>query len=417
MPVQAQNIPFPAAGVIRRFSYASSPVEGPTPTPWSVNVRLEDSLSKRLRGGYWAASTAEAIPQSEIEYLEDGDGNRITDGAGNDLFVSSNPSVVSSGGRVFVAAANGPASIATEAMYRGRLFRPDGSVIHASRQGDYGDWDYTADVSDPSRPFLFQLSEAGEVGSNPTALIPHKDAFMLAGTSDSLWVITGDPAANGTLRNLSRGVGVVAPRAWCKDHLDRVYFLSSHGLYTISASGEALTAISENAIPEELTGVSDAGTVLTYSHGDRGIHIEIPTADVSWFFDTERQGFWPYDTGTTDSHLLLGPIKLGGIDQPGVINTIHGMMAAGSQEVSWRIVTGETAEEAAADGKAAITAAIASSSFSSYVKYSGTWEAGRSLTFRPRVRGMWACLWLHSEGEWAYERVTMQVATAGAWRD
>ena len=75
-----------------------------------------------------------------------------------------------------------------------------------------------------------------------------------------------------------------------------------------------------------------------------------------------------------------------------------------------------TAEEAAADGKAAITAALADSSYSTYVKATGTFSAGRSISFRPRVSGMWACIWLSSTGTWAYEGVTANVIQAGAWR-
>ena len=80
-------------------------------------------------------------------------------------------------------------------------------------------------------------------GGNVTALIPHKDAYLLAATSNSLWLVRGDPVADGGLQNVSRDVGVVGPRAWCRDHLDRYYFLSSHGLYTVSASGDGLQGI------------------------------------------------------------------------------------------------------------------------------------------------------------------------------
>ena len=249
------------------------------------------------------------------------------------------------------------------------------------------------------------------------ALVPHKDAYLLAATSNSLWVVSGDPAADGSLRNISRGVGMVTARAWCKDHLDRVYFLSSHGLYTVGANGQGLQAISENTLPVELTGVENEETVLVYNHADRGVYIHLPGDSVSFFYDTERQGFWPFNTDKAESHVLIGPVKLGSLDQTGVISAIHGMMAAGSATVNWRIVTGETAEEAADNGKSAIAASLSSSSYSSYVKYSGSWTAGRSKTVRPRVRGMWACIWLQSTGQWAYERITMQIASAGAWRD
>lgn len=418
MPSQPINIDFPAAGVVRRIANAAVPGDGPVSTPWAVNVRLEDTLTKRLRGGSFTGLELETVPYDRPRYILDSDGNTITDDDGNLLFADEEESVAGSGGRLWIVAGpDAPAEHPAEVIYRGRLIRPDGSIIYASRQGDYSDWNYGADISDQQRAFAIQLSEAGEVGGDVVALVPHKDAYLLAATSDSLWVIAGDPAADGAMRNISRGVGMVAARAWCKDHMDRVYFLSSHGLYTVGADGQGLQAISENLIPVELTGVENADTVLVYNHADRGVYIHLPDDTVSFFYDTERQGFWPFTTDRLESHVLLGPVKLGSLDQLGVINAVHGMMAAGSAAVNWRIVTGETAEEAASNGKAAITAALGSSSFSSYVKYSGTWTAGRSVTTRPRVRGMWACIWLQSAGTWAYERITMQIATAGAWRN
>ena len=418
MTIQPVNMPFPSSGVMRRLANAASLGDGPTSTPWSVNVRLEDTLTKRLRGGSFTGREVPEIPMDSPRYVEDGSGNTITDDDGNVIVLDYERSVTSSGGRVIaIPGEDAPDAHPAECVYRGRMLRPDGASILASRQGDYADWDYGVDISDQNRAFVIQLSEAGEIGGDVVALVPHKDAFLLAATSDSLWIVRGDPAADGAMRNVSRGVGMVAARAWCKDHMDRVYFLSSHGLYTVGADGQGLEPISENAIPVELTGVDNADTVLEYNHADRGVYIHLPGDSLSYFFDTERQGFWPFTTDSGNSHLLLGPVKLGSIDQTGVINSIHGMVAAGSQSVNWRIVIGETAEEAADNGKVAITAALASSSFSSYIKYSGTWAAGRSLTFRPRVRGMWACIWLHSAGQWAYERITMQIASAGAWRD
>lgn len=419
MPTQPINLVFPAAGVVRRIANAASFGDGPTPTPWAVNVRLEDTLTKRLRGGSFVGLlTGLEIPVASPQYLVNGDGDNITDDDGNLIVIAEEESIAASGGRLSVVAGpDAPDAHPAEAIYRDRLLRPDGSIIYASRQGDYSDWNYGVDISDQQRAFAIQLSEAGEVGSDVVALVPHKDTYLLAATSNSLWVISGDPAADGSLRNISRGVGMVAARAWCKDHMDRVYFLSSHGLYTVGADGQGLQAISENAIPVELTGVDNEDTVLVYNHASRGVYIHLPGDSLSFFYDTERQGFWPFTTETSNSHVLLGPVKLGSIDQTGLISAIHGMVAAGSATVNWKIVTGETAEEAAINGKAAITASLAGSSFSSYVKYSGAWVAGRSKTVRPRVRGMWACIWLHSAGQWAYERITMQIASAGAWRD
>jgi len=301
----------------------------------------------------------------------------------------------------------------SEIRYQDRLLTFDSNAIRATRMGDDTDTTLGADVSDAMRPTLFQLSYGGAIGGTVVALVPHKDTFLLGFTADETWVQQGSPLA-GPRRRVSDEVGIIGADAWCVNH-DTVYFLSSHGLYSVGADGSDLEPLSEDTIPEELTGVEDAACTLTYNHADRGVYIHL-TSGVSWFFDAARRHFWPFDTETTDSHVLLGPLRLGGPDEYGLIQTLHGIMATGSDTVTWRIVTGETAQEAAANGKAAITAALAGSTYATYVSASGDWEPGRSSTERPRVRAMWAVLWLASSGAWAFEGATMERRPFGKYR-
>lgn len=221
---------------------------------------------------------------------------------------------------------------------------------------------------------------------------------------------SGDrPASKDIGRGRDSGPGCLGN---CSQH---AFFLSSLGLYSVSADGSGLQAISEDRLPSELTGVSDATCTLTYRHADRMVYIHL-AASPSWAYDIAREGFWPFDTSHTNSHLLIGPLKLGGPDGLGLISELHGIMAESSATVTWAIVPGDTAEEAAANGKLAIVAALASGDYSSYVRGSGTWSAGRSSTERPRVTAMWAVLWLSASGTWAYERMTARIISAGQWR-
>jgi hypothetical protein len=278
--------------------------------------------------------------------------------------------------------------------------------------GDHTDTDLSSDVSDTFRPALFQLSEAGEVGEDVVALITHKDSYLLGFTSGETWIQTGDPYT-GTRRCVSREVGIVGADAWCVNH-DTVYFLSSHGLYSIGADGSGLKALSEDKVPEDLTGVTDDSCTLTYQHSDRGVYIHKTGMD--WLYDTEREGFWPFDTSTSDSHVLIGPLRIGGPNQFGLIQTIHGVMASGSGTVVWRLVPGNTAEEAASNGKAAITASLAGSDYDEYYQGNGAWEAGRSHTGWPRVRCAWCCVWLHASSDWAFESVVLETTPFGRIR-
>lgn len=417
MAVKAKELVFPS-GVGRRLNFRQSAGrQDRYLAPWSINVRLED-YTGRLRGGSWVPVAAPGVPSSRNVYLTDGAGNRITDGDGNQIFVGVEVPAVHSADSVFAdPGPNAPASHPAQCIYRGRFIRPSGGLIFASRLGDYKDWSLGADLSDSGRPFVVQLAESGEIGGNVTALIPHKDSYMLAATSNSLWVIQGDPTADGTVRNISRDVGIVAARAWCRDHLDRYYFMSSHGLYTVSPSGDGLQALSEDVIPEQLTNVTNAGTVLQYDHDSRGVFIHIPSAAVSWMFDTERQGFWPFKVGYNGSAIAIGPVVMGNGSSYGRLLQLHGILAQGSANVTWRVLIADTAEQVAANAKLAIEALVAGTTVNN-VHSSGVWTGtGANHRSYPRARGKYMVLLLSAaSGNWAYEGANAMIDTSGAWR-
>lgn len=354
---------FPS-GVSRRLGLRASSRGGRKEyvTPWSWNCRLEDGLTTRLRGGSFTG----------------------------------------------IAAGSRPSSI----VYRDRTLTFSGRAVTASRVGDSTDTTLSADVSDMFRPALFQFSEAGEQGASVVALVPHKDHALFGFTATETWVQHGDPLI-GPRRRISDEVGIVGADAWCVAH-DTVYFLSSRGLYSVMADGSGLTAISEDVLPEDLAGVTDSSCTLTYQHSDRGVYIHKTGTD--WFYDIAREQFWPFDVSTSDSHVLIGPVKLGSVDRLGLIQTMHGIMAEESATVNWRIVPGDSAEEAASNGKLAIVADLAGNDYSSYVRGSGSWLAGRSQTSRPRVGAMWVCVWLSSAGTWAYEGCNLYIIPSGHWR-
>ena len=364
MPRKTMDILFPVAGVVRRGGLRTgTDHRGPFPAPWATNVRLEDGLTKRLRGGSFTGISAAARP--------------------------------------------------SDIRYRNRLLTFDGNAITASRMGNDSDTALSADVSDTLRPALFQLSYAGATGSTVVALIPHKDQFLLGFTASETWVQQGDLHVSPR-RRVSDEVGIIGPDAWTVNH-DTVYFLSLSGLYSVGSDGIGLKSVSGGKIPEDLTGVVDAACTLTYNHADRGVYIHL-SSGVSWFYDTAREGFWPFTTSSTDSHVLIGPFRLGQVANYGRVLNLHGNMAAGSDPVNWRLVTGDTAEEAAADGKAAIEASVAGSSYASYVAAEGTWYAGRSHMTYPKIRAVWCCLWLASAGDWAFEEVILVAKLSGPWR-
>lgn len=410
-----KEILFPS-GVNRRFSFRQEVGRRDRYfCPWSLNVRTED-FQGRLRGGSWAPTAAAVVPATQDNLFVSGSSS-VTDDSGNRIIVGSGVAATHSGGVVYVdPGANAPGDHAAQCVYRDRFIRPSGKLIFASRQGVYTDWSLSADVSDMGRPFVMQLSEAGEIGGDIVSLIPHKDAYLLAATSGSLWVLQGDPTAEGSLQNITREVGMVGAKAWCRDHLDRYYFLSSHGLYTVSASGGGLQAISEDVIPEQLTGVADASTVLEYDHETRAVYIHIPSAAVSWMFDTERMGFWPFKVGNSSSHIALGPVQLGNGNSYGRLIQLHGITASGSVTVTWRVLVADTAEQVSINAKAAIEALVAGTTPTN-IHSSGTWTAGVNHRCYPRARGKYMILLISaSSGSWAWEGASAVVEPSGQWR-
>jgi len=362
---QIRELRFPSAGVVRRFVQEHGRRQAEYSSPYSMNVRLEDGLTNRLRGGSFTGISAGARP--------------------------------------------------SEIRYRDRVLTFSTNAVTATRQGDDTDTALSSDVSDAQRPALFQFSYGGATGGTVVALIPHKDRYLLGFTADETWVHQGN-LHTGTRQRVSDEVGIIGADAWCLVE-DTACFLSSSGLYSVGVDGSGLKALSENKVPEDLTGVSDTACTLTYNHTDRGIYIHL-TNDPDWFYDIERDQFWPFDTDTTNSYLLIGPIRLGGTGMYGRLTAIHGMIAANSGTVLWKIITGETAEEACVNGKAAITEYLAGETQDgdAYAHTSGSWSAGRSFTSYPRTRAMWICVLLTSSAQWAYESITIRSHTSGNWR-
>ena len=356
------DIQFPVAGVQRRMGVrATAEKGGPFPTPYSCNVRIEDQIASRLRGGSFTGISA-----------------------------GSRPSIV----------------------YRDRTLTFSGRAITASRVGASTDTTLSSDVSDAMRPTLFQLSEAGEQGGSVVALVPHKDNSLLGFTANETWIQLGDPL-NGPRRRISDQVGIIGANAWCVAH-DTVYFLSSRGLYSVGADGSNLNAISEDVLPEDLAGITDTACTLTYQHSDRGVYVHKTGTD--WFFDTAREGFWPFDTSTEDSHVLIGPIKIGNRGAYGRLQRLVGEIAAESAEVTWRVIVADTAENAADHGTIAVETALLGGDISSFYRSSGTWYEEINNSAYPRVRGQWMVLWLSAEDPWAFESISADIEPSGKWR-
>jgi hypothetical protein len=298
------------------------------------------------------------------------------------------------------------------------------------------------------------LSEAGEVGKDVTALIAHKDAVLIAATSYGLWILEGDPVDGGSLRCVSRDVGIVGQTAWTKVG-DTIFFLALDGLYSMQANGSDLKNLSGDRLPVELEDVDPVNysVYMGYEHSAHGVYVFIEGDQYHWFFDLDNGGFWPFtlpvaveaafivdgslvvkdtsdllwtfdgedDNGTdVESHVLFGPFRAA--EAPhffAILTAMHGAVEiehGGS--VTWRIVTGDYAESVCRRAQDAVDNYIdgETDTADTVVEESGTWSDGRSWVSHPRVRGAWIVAWLSSSDVWAFDSLLLELQPAGHWR-
>jgi hypothetical protein len=468
------ELEFPLAGVVRRRGFeGNSRSRGGYPTPWAVNVRPTDPFDGRLRGGSRPGLTdyTGSVPSlPDLNVATEGGDHLVTE-AGDNLVVSEttteslNAEVMAAvkafgvsvlSDAVAASAGTAPTGYTMACLYRDRLVLScDDKEIYFSRQGDFTDWDYGADVEDAGRATLLQLSQAGEIGGTVTAMIPFRDRLMLLATADSLWLLSGDPSDNGTLQLITEDVGIISSTAWC-DTGGRIVFLADDGLYSIGADGSKLESLTDDKLPSELTDVdtSSVNVYLGYHHENRGVYLFLVNGSYHYFYDMRMGGIWPFtlpsandpssvfnyagnmilydgtssywtvegddDDGTAiQSHVVIGPLRGGSAAAFGMLQHLHGVIETGtSDSVTWRIVTGDTAESAAENAKAAVTAYLAGSTTTAeaYASANGALSNGRSRVFTPRVKSMWFTIWLQSTAKWAFESMVVETTPFGKWR-
>lgn len=438
-----------------------------------VLFALVDSSIKTVTGGVVATPIGHLGADSGTDILTDALGNQILAGStsapSSGFLVTGQQSVMAitassitkldaKTGKIDTIVASAgtvPTGCTFGAVYRDRLVMSGSdNAVYSSKMGDYSNWDYGRDISDGSRAIVWQLALASDVGVKPTAIISHKDSSLLIASKKTLWVLRGDPA-NGQLDRVSDDVGIVSSKAWCKAD-DIVFFLSDCGVYKVGADGSGLSMVSENSLPVELKDVDTSTTtvMMEYEQERKVIHLFLKTSggsDIHWAYELQTEAWWAVrfqnshspvavckhqgevilaggdghvrkiggndDDGTAiESHVVIGAMRLGTVDKAGIANMIHGVLGSGSGTVTWRMVVGESAEQASDNAKLAIEAFQTGGDYSSYVKHTDSWTAGRSLAQYPRVRSLWCCIWLQSSDRWAFEGATMQTKQAGRYR-
>lgn len=102
---------------------------------------------------------------------------------------------------------------------------------YMSRQANPWDFNWNVASSDAQRPMQGGLGEAGESGDIIRALIPCGDDYLIFGCAASMSVMTGDPAAGGSINALDETTGIFGATSWCFVGKNTIAFWGFNGLY------------------------------------------------------------------------------------------------------------------------------------------------------------------------------------------
>lgn len=492
-------LPFPVGGLYRRAGYQAQPART---TPDCVNVRPLDTLDGRERGGsrpglvvgfdpgvhspvqalrnvsYWSSGTlVERVMgvAGGIPFLADVyDGALVTSSVavsgsslgattghvghaqiGSTVYLADGVTLktldVSTGVVAVAASAAGtvPTGCSLACMYGGRLVLAGGNVVYFSRLGAPLNFDFHWTLSNPTdrgnaiaettatEPFAF--------GPEATALIPLGDRLVVA-CENEMHAVAG-PAIGGTRLLLSRGLGVIGPRAWCQLPDGSVMFLSRAGLAVLPRQGVP-ELLSRSVLPSEFLDVVDTVS-MAYDVAEHGVHIAITPDEgqgTHWFLDLDTKGFFPdqfasehwhftdvmsvnltldgrsrvllggrdgvvrwYDSdaaddcGTAfDSYVVYGPVRASGdLFVDSMAREMVAVTDASSAAVTWTVLSGATGEEVVdSPGELA----------------TGTFKVGRSHVAFPRVRSGDVAIKLSASAAWAVELLAVLSHVVGRQR-
>lgn len=312
------------------------------------------------------------------------------------------------------------------ALYRGRVagagVMSDPHNWFMSAVADPFDFDYSPATVTATQAVAGNNSTVGEIGDVITALIPVDDDIMLFGGDHTIWALTGDPAAGGTIDSVSDKLGIAFGRAWCRDPDGTLYFFGSNNdVYRLANGSVVPENMTEFRIHKYLADI-DLGSnyvIMAWDYIQQGLFITVVSQD---FTSTDRVIFWEkrsdswwtgdsypaaigpsmvygYDSDdVTDRALIFGsldgylrqtdatatdddgtaivsrvrfaPITLGGSRSNMVNSEFEITMGLNSSNVTFRIFTDESAENVAGESTA---------------RFSKTVVAGRNSTIRQRV--------------------------------
>jgi len=337
------------------------------------------------------------------------------------------------------------------AVYRERLVTgAPPTAPHAyfmSRQGDFGDWDYSQD--DAGAAIAGTPANDGSVGQPLTALIPFKNDYLILGCSQSMWVLRGDPTSGGELDNLSVAKGIIHRGAWCRSPNNEIIFLSQNGVYVLSPGDMTPMPVTEGKLPRDLVNVDPVNTQISMSfdYQRNGVHLfltpKIAGNATHYWIDWISKSIWPMnyhsdhepyctmdfvqngsvlfgcrdgyirsfrnilakdDGESKSSYITFAPLMLNPKEHvEGVMTDIAAAVPSLSGSVTWEVLVADSTEKL----------------LSASVFDTGTWDRnGWQYSSRPRARGRVFALRLRGATveNWMVESISVAIKAGGRAR-
>jgi hypothetical protein len=269
--------------------------------------------------------------------------------------------------------------------------------VYASAVGDLTDWDDTDNTIGGA--WTNSGASGGQIGQAVTAALSHDDKLLLIGSANSVYGIRGNPRVGGVFA-ISNSLGPLMQNAWCKapgpDGENNTYLVTKAGVQYIPANGPyTIKDLSQQPLPNELIGINPGAgdrVAIGYDHRFRVLNICVDPnsgSDANWTYHIPTNSWWKCSYGVTwhlfptfpkiqtddkssglmvtsagevyqydrtnisggshelfNSKVLLGPIRLGGANEKGMLRTLTAYLANNSGSLDWRLYGGDTAEEA-----------------------------------------------------------------------
>lgn len=307
--------------------------------------------------------------------------------------------------------------------WRGRIVMGGGLAFphmwYMSKQDDANNWLYTA--TDVKRAVAGNLAKYSQIGQQTICGIPFSDDILIVGCVNSLWQFAGDPTFGGSLRNLSREIGIVDTEAWCLSPDGILYFLSNDAIYEMRVGANVYPEpLSRGPLPRRLRNLDREmyETHMAWSQVHGGAFLTVRNKGGGntqlWFFYPKTRSLWPcvlpsgisvtavyqwksrypgassvlFATATgylyrldprahsdmgseIEAYCDIGPIELWRPPFNGKLASIDGTLGPNSGDVTHGVYVGSSA--GALDSASALV--------------TGTWTAGANATTDPQVTG------------------------------